>query len=64
MRPPRKTRRNGIAFRGFFGYTNGVKFLTRQEQMVLAIVLGLLLTGLAVKYYRLAHPAATALQQK
>jgi hypothetical protein len=30
--------------------------LTRQEQMVLCIVLGLLLTGWAVKAYRTAHP--------
>jgi hypothetical protein len=32
--------------------------LTKQEQMVLCIVLGLLLTGWAVKTYRTAHPAA------
>jgi hypothetical protein len=30
--------------------------LTRQEQLVLCIVLGLLLTGWAVKTYRTAHP--------
>jgi hypothetical protein len=36
-----------------------VKFLTRQEQMFLAVVLGLLLTGLGVKWYRTAHPAET-----
>lgn len=41
-----------------------MKFLTRQEQMVLAIVLGLLLTGLAVKFYRAAHPATDTVQQK
>jgi hypothetical protein len=41
-----------------------VKFLTRQEQVVLAIVLGLFLVGLAVKGYRLAHPATVAIQQK
>jgi len=29
--------------------------LTRQEQIVLCIVLGLLLTGWAVKWYRAAH---------
>jgi hypothetical protein len=34
-----------------------VKGLTRQEQLVLCIVLGLLLTGWAVKTYRAAHPA-------
>jgi hypothetical protein len=30
--------------------------LTKQEQLVLCIVVGLLLTGLAVKTYRTAHP--------
>jgi hypothetical protein len=30
--------------------------LTKQEQWVLCIVLGLLLTGWAVKAYRTAHP--------
>jgi len=34
-----------------------VKFLTRQEQLFLAVVLGLLLIGWSVKYYRTAHPA-------
>jgi hypothetical protein len=37
-----------------------MKWLTKQEQLVLCIVVGLLLTGLAVKYYRTAHPSATA----
>jgi hypothetical protein len=32
--------------------------LTKQEQMVVCIVLGLLLTGWAVKAYRTAHPPA------
>jgi hypothetical protein len=32
--------------------------LTRQEQGVLAVVLGLLLVGLAVKAWRAAHPPA------
>lgn len=30
--------------------------LTRQEQLVLGLVLGLLLVGWAVKTYRAAHP--------
>ncbi|HSH16436.1 MAG TPA: hypothetical protein VLD18_10405 [Verrucomicrobiae bacterium] len=30
--------------------------LTRQEQLVLSVVLGLLLVGWAVKVWRLAHP--------
>jgi hypothetical protein len=34
--------------------------LTKQEQLVLATVLLLLLTGLAVKSYRTAHPPAVA----
>ncbi|HZF00748.1 MAG TPA: hypothetical protein VE344_02530 [Methylomirabilota bacterium] len=38
--------------------------LTKQEQLVLCIVLGLLLTGWAVKFYRTAHPATTAIQTK
>jgi hypothetical protein len=38
--------------------------LTRQEQMVLCIVLGLLLTGWAVKAYRTAHPSAQTTQNE
>jgi hypothetical protein len=40
------------------GYTAAVNYLTKQEQLVLCIVLGLLLTGWAVKTYRAAHPPA------
>ena len=36
-----------------------MSWLTKQEQLVLAVILGLLLTGLLVKFYREAHPAAT-----
>jgi hypothetical protein len=36
--------------------------LTKQEQLVLCIVVALLLTGWAVKAYRTAHPAAQARQ--
>ncbi|MGA2786629.1 MAG: hypothetical protein ABSF60_03800 [Verrucomicrobiota bacterium] len=36
--------------------------LTKQEQTVLCIVLGLLLTGWAVKTYRTAHPPAAVVQ--
>jgi hypothetical protein len=36
--------------------------LTKQEQVVLCLVLGLLLTGWAVKTYRLAQPPAIATQ--
>ncbi len=40
-----------------------VNRLTKQEQLVLCIVLGLLLTGWAVKAYRTAHPPAQAADQ-
>ncbi len=33
-----------------------MKWLTQREQMVMAVVLFLLLTGLAVKAWRTAHP--------
>jgi hypothetical protein len=41
-----------------------VNRLTKQEQLFLIIVLGLLLTGWAVKTYRTAHPPATATVQE
>lgn len=34
--------------------------LTKQEQLVLGLVIALLLTGWAVKAYRTAHPAQQA----
>jgi hypothetical protein len=43
----------------FSHYIIGVNRLTKQEQLVLCIVLGLLLTGWMVKAYRTAHPAGT-----
>jgi hypothetical protein len=36
--------------------------LTKQEQLVLCVVLGLLLTGWLVKTYRTAHPPAIPTQ--
>jgi hypothetical protein len=42
------------------GYIIGVKSLTKQEQLFLCVVLGLLLTGWAVKTWRTAHPPAAA----
>lgn len=39
-----------------------MNWLTKQEQMVLCIVIGLLMTGLLVKFYRAAHPPVTASQ--
>jgi hypothetical protein len=41
-----------------------VNYLTKQEQLVLGLVLGLLLTGWAVKTYRTAHPPVTIQQAK
>jgi hypothetical protein len=46
-----------------FRYIIRVKSLTKQEQLFLVIVLGLLLTGWAVKTWRTAHPPAAATQQ-
>jgi len=43
-----------------FRYLVLVNRLTKQEQLVLCIVLGLLLTGWAVKTYRAAHPSTAA----
>jgi hypothetical protein len=40
-----------------------VKGLTKQEQLVLCIVLGLLLTGWAVKTWRAAHPLPAVTEQ-
>jgi uncharacterized protein YneF (UPF0154 family) len=41
-----------------------VNYLTKQEQLVLGLILGLLLTGWAVKTYRTAHPPVTIQQVK
>ncbi|HUZ08237.1 MAG TPA: hypothetical protein VMV89_12220 [Candidatus Paceibacterota bacterium] len=37
--------------------------LTKQEQLFLIVVLGLLLTGMAVKTYRAEHPATVTAQE-
>lgn len=39
-----------------------MNWLTKQEQWVLSVIIALLLTGLAVKYYQAAHPAPTVVQ--
>jgi hypothetical protein len=39
-----------------------VNLLTKQEQLVLCTVLGLLLMGWAVKTYRTAHPTPAKVQ--
>jgi hypothetical protein len=41
-----------------------VNRLTKQEQLFLIIVLGLLLTGWAVKTYRTAHPTTATIEQQ
>jgi len=39
-----------------------MNWLTKQEQLVICLVLGLLLTGWAVKYHRATHPPVTSRQ--
>ena len=39
-----------------------MNWLTQQEKTIICIVIGLLLTGLAVKFYRTAHPPMTSSQ--
>lgn len=39
-----------------------MNWLTKQEQFIICLVIGLLMTGLAVKYYRAAHPPAASSQ--
>jgi hypothetical protein len=41
-----------------------VKSLTKQELLVLCVVVSLLLTGWAVKVYRAAHPAPVPAAQQ
>jgi len=40
-----------------------VSYLTKQEQLFLIVVVGLLLTGWTVKWYRTAHPETSAVTQ-
>jgi hypothetical protein len=47
----------------FFRYIISVNRLTKQEQLFLVIVLGLLLTGWMVKAYRTAHPPTRTIQE-
>jgi len=51
---------SNLAQNAFRHYIAGMSWLTKQEQLVLAVILGLLLTGMLVKFYREAHPTATA----
>jgi len=45
-----------------FRYITDMNWLTKQEQFIICIVIGLLVTGLSVKYYRAAHPGTTSSQ--
>jgi hypothetical protein len=47
-----------------FRYIMRVKGLTKHEQLVLCVVVGLLLTGWAVKTWRAAHPPPAAAAEK
>jgi hypothetical protein len=51
-----------LAESGFNRYIARMNWLTKQEQMIICVVIGLLVTGLTVKYYRSAHPATTSSQ--
>lgn len=42
---------------------HAMKYLTKEQQTVLCVVLGLLLTGLAVKTWRTAHPSKQAAEK-
>jgi hypothetical protein len=44
-----------LAEPGFCLYLAAVKWLTKQEQWVIAATAGLLLVGLVVKYWRMHH---------
>lgn len=46
----------------FFRYFTAMNWLTKQEQRVICVVIGLLVTGLLVKFYRAAHPPTEASQ--
>jgi hypothetical protein len=54
----RRYRNAVVAGTLLFCYIIPVNRLTKQEQLVLCVILGLLLTGWAVKTYRTAHPVA------
>jgi hypothetical protein len=58
----RKNESLSLAETEFSGYIACVNGLTKQEQTVLILVLGLLLVGWAVKYYRTAHPPTPIVQ--
>ncbi len=51
-----------LAESAFHRYIVRMSWLTQQEKLIICLVIGLLVTGLAVKYYRTAHPAPTSSQ--
>jgi len=58
----RRYRNAVVAGTHWFCYINPVNRLTKQEQLVLCVILGLLLTGWAVKTYRTAHPTTAVIR--
>jgi hypothetical protein len=60
-RPP--LQQHPLAGTPFSRYILPMNRLTKQEQLVLCVVLGLLLTGWAVKIWRTAHPPVGTVQQ-
>jgi hypothetical protein len=62
FRPASATSKRNGCRPAVFRYIIRVNHLTRQEMLVLGIILGLLLTGLLVKTYRTAHPPVIATQ--
>ena len=55
-------RRARLAESLFSRYIAGMNWLTQQEKTIICLVVGLLVTGLLVKYYRAAPPAPTSRQ--
>ena len=53
-----------LRFPRFPGIGVLVNRLTKQEQLVLGIVIGLLVLGWSVKFYRTAHPATVPVRSQ
>lgn len=58
-RVSRTLRSERIVNRKIKDYIFGESWLTKQERRVLLFVIGLLLTGWAVRTYRISHPPET-----
>ena len=63
VRQPVRQENSSIVKGGCSPYIPAVNRLTRQEQLVLCVVLTLLLIGWAVKAYRSAHSPARPTEQ-